>query len=288
MHRFFAIAAVFAFFAFGTPGVGNPAPVKAASAAPTLSPERALALIRHTFRSHRPPPPYITYTLVRSQMAEHNYPDYPNSYTYHIWCRTSDRAALGRKVFRDDYEYPMEFLRPAFNEDRDPGPPTADVFEPAPSRPHPVEEVPTPEPVESPLSTIASVTAYGETQYHVDSLTYEGNLMHLKLTPLRDPERNRLREIYADRNTYELVRLIAHDRLFVPGDRIYNALFDITMGHVDGHLVVTHIHGDILDNYQGDGKKVEFEFNDIQFPATLPDWYFNPRTYAAHLAEAPE
>lgn len=111
-----------------------------------MTPDQMLAKIRQVFRSHRPPPPYITYTLVREQLTEQGFPDFVWSYTYHIWCRSSDRAALGRKVFRDNARGPLEFLRPEFNQDRDPGPPTADVFERAPEHPQPIDVVPTPEP----------------------------------------------------------------------------------------------------------------------------------------------
>jgi len=101
---------------------------KAAVAAPVPNGEKLLADIRKVFRSHRPPPPYVTYTLTRTQQTEQGYPDYANIYTEHIWCRSSDRAALERKVYRDDYRGPLTFDRPAFNEARDPGPPTADLF----------------------------------------------------------------------------------------------------------------------------------------------------------------
>ena len=121
-----------------------PAPTSAPLPASNPDWQRTLSLVRAQFRSHRPPPPYVTYTFVRTQKTDQGYPDVVNSYTWHVWCRTSDRAAMGRKVFRDNYEYAPEFLRPAFNEDRDPGPPTADVFEPAPVRPRPASEVPTP------------------------------------------------------------------------------------------------------------------------------------------------
>src|SRR5581483_2117545 len=62
--------------------------VRADAPAPLPSPDRLLAMIRRQFRSHRPPPPYVTYTLVRSQTLDDGYPDLVNSYTYHIWCRT--------------------------------------------------------------------------------------------------------------------------------------------------------------------------------------------------------
>ena len=63
LHMLVAAAAV---------ALATPAPQPMA----TLSPERALGLIRATFRSHRPPPPYVTYTLVRSQLATNGFPDY--------------------------------------------------------------------------------------------------------------------------------------------------------------------------------------------------------------------
>lgn len=263
--------------------IATPAP------SPMPSAERVLGLVRRAFRSHRPPPPYETYTLERRQLAENGYPDYVESYTYHIWCRTVDRACLGRKVFNDDYYGPLEFLRPAFNEDRDPGPPTADVFEPAPVHPHPVEFVPTPEPTNAPL-IIGSVRALGEFDYKVKAMVVEGPLVHLSLTPLRDPDRNRLREIYADKTTYELVKIIATDKLFVGSSRgpVYPVTFTYTMSNVRGTPVVTDLHGVVGGGYSGDGVDVDYHFKDIAFPRALPAWYFDARSYAAHKDDAPE
>lgn len=254
------------------------------------TPQRVLGLIRAQFRSHRPPPPFVSYTLTRKQNTDQGYPDVVESYTYHIWVRTSDRAAMGRKVFRDNYEYPPEFLRPAFNEDRDPGPPTADVFEPAPVKPHPISFVPTPEPTNDPTLVIGRVSTFVESEYTVTSLTHEGPLLHLVLQPIRDPNRNRLREIYADAATYDLRKLVATDKLFVLGGgkpQVYGMTFTITMGTIDGHLVVTDLHGKVGDGYVGDGVDVDFTFRDIKFPATMPDWYFNARTYGQHTNDVP-
>jgi hypothetical protein len=262
-------------------GIAAPLPVA------TPAPERILALIRAKFRSHRPPPPYVTYTLLRSQLTDQGYPDYVESYTYHLWCRTSDRAALGRKVFRAGYRGPLEFMRPAFNEPRDPGPPTADVFEPAPARPHPITFVPTPEPNFTELPIIASVVTVGEFDYRVVSLKTEGEELHLRIEPIRNPERNRLREIWADKTTYELHKLVATDKLFVEKGSTYSVAFTISMGTLEGRPVVTDVHGDVGDGYFGDGQKVDFHFRDVAFPATLPAWYFDPRAYAAHAGDAP-
>jgi hypothetical protein len=253
---------------------------------PSPTPQRVLGLIRAQFRSHRPPPPFETYTVIRSQKATNGYPDLAESYTKHVWVRNFDRAALTRFVYRDDARGPLTFDRPAFNEARDPGPPTADVFEPAPARPHPVSEVPTPEPNYTPLPVIGGVRAIVESDYHVDSLEAEGDQVHLRITPIRDVERNRLREIFADRKTLELRKLIATDKLFVERGPVYPVTFTITMGVVQGVPVVTDLHGVVGGGYNDDGKEVDFKFTDIAFPKTLPDWYFNPRTYAQHANEA--
>jgi hypothetical protein len=226
--------------------------------------------------------------MSRKQNTDRGFPDYAASYTYHIWVRNLDRAALGRKVLIAPAMGFAEFMRPAFNEDRDPGPPTADLFEPAPAKPHPVSDVPTPEPQATQLKQIGSVTVTGEYDYYVDSVVVEGNLFHLSLRPIRDPERNRLREVYADKNTLELVRLITHDRLFDEGaNKIYSALFDVKIGMLQGTPVVTAIHGIVGDGYDGDGKVVDYTYTNITFPATLPDWYFDARQYAQHEAELP-
>ena len=129
----------------------------------SLAPVRVLGIIRRVFRSHRPPPAYETYTMVRTQYANYGaepgaspYPDPLGSYTTHYWVRNLDRAALTRRIYRDDAEGPPAFDRPALNEATDPGPPTADVFAPAPLHQHinPQSYVPTPEPSGEPLKTI--------------------------------------------------------------------------------------------------------------------------------------
>ncbi|HEY0798547.1 MAG TPA: hypothetical protein VGD50_05315 [Candidatus Baltobacteraceae bacterium] len=262
-------------------------PSTAATAAPSSSPERILALIRAKFRSHRPPPPYVVYVVERAQLNDQGFPDYVGSYTYHVWCRTLDRAALARKIYRAYARGTLEFQRPAFNEARDPGPPTADLFEPAPVHQHPLSFVPTPEAVESALPVIASVSVAGEFDYRVDSMDYQGEDIHLNIEPIRDPERNRLREIWADRHTYELHKIAATDKLFVEHGPTYAVAFTVTLGMLDGTPVITAVHGDVGDGYFGDGQKVDFTFRDISFPASLPDWYFDPRTYAAHQNDAP-
>ncbi len=252
----------------------------------TPSPQRLLGLIRAKFRSHRPPPPYVTYTFVRKQNATNGYPDPVDSYTRHFWVRSFDRAALWRDVYRDDARGPLRFEHSAFNEDRDPGPPTADVFEPAPVHPHPIEFVPTPEPAYTAPPVIGGVQVFIESDYTVTAVEPVGDLLHLTVQPKRDPSRNRIREIWVEKSTYELRKLVATDTLFVGKDR-FPATFTIEMSMLEGTPVVTDIRGVVGGGYNGDGQTVEMQFRDITFPKSLPEWYFNPRTYAAHQDDAP-
>jgi hypothetical protein len=272
----------------------TPSPI--ATPIPLPSPERLLYLIRRQFRSHRPPPPYVTYTLIRKQTLDDGYPDLLNSYTYHIWCRTTDRGALGRRVYRGSARGTLEFLRPSFNEPWDPGPPTADLFEPAPIHPHtsPRDFVPTPEPTGNLPLTIAVVTALGEFDYRVTRVANEGNLIHVSLQARRDPDRNRLRDLYVDAKTLELQEVIATDKLYDEGDsgkHVYPMLFTVTLGWMHDMPIVTHIHGTPTyqtdADYLGIDATVDYDFTEITFPSSLPDWYFDPRTYAQHVDDAP-
>lgn len=268
-----------------------------ATPSPLPSPDRLMFLIRRQFRSHRPPPPFETYTLVRAQLTNYGDPPYPdlvNSYTYHIWCRTYDDACLARKVYRGSARGFLEFQRPAFNEARDPGPPTADLFQPAPTHFRPVTEVPTPEPTGTVPPVIAAVTAFGEFDYRVTREVVEGDYIHVSLLPKRDPNRNRLRELYVDRHTYELRRVVATDRFFDgdgPGAQVFPMLFTVSLDMLDGIPVVTAIHGapatEEGQEYLGHLGIVDYTFKDITFPKTLPAWYFDPHDYAQHQNDAP-
>jgi hypothetical protein len=250
------------------------------------SPEVLLAAIRNKFRSHRPPPPFETYTLVRKQMTSYGYPDYVNSYTDKIWYRSNDHGALTRRLSQLGDIGPLTFQRPIFNAATDPGPPTADVFEPAPLHTYPPSFVPTPEASLPP--TIATVTVRAEFDYRVTNVQREGDELHLTLVPRRDPERNRLRQLWVDAKTLDLRKLVATDKLFIPDHDPYPVLFTIDFKMFEGIPIITHIHGVVYGGYDGDGQTIDYDFLDTTFPAALPEWYFNARDYAQHQDDAPE
>jgi hypothetical protein len=236
--------------------LGQVAPVPVSEPAP--SPDRVLVAIRERFRSHGPPPPFVSYTLSRVQNAVSGEPDYQNSYVKHVWVRTSDRAALTRLVFRNGDIGPLTFDRPAFNEARDPGPPTWDPF---------------------------ADTA--DADYKVESMIAEGPVLHLRIAPVRDPARFRLRELFADARTYELRKIVAMDRLFVDRGPTYPVTMTITMGSAQGVPVVNGIYGVVGGGYNDDGREMDYAFSSVTFPNALPDWYFEPRTYGQHERDAP-
>lgn len=274
-------------FATGAAKAGTHA-VAAAAVAPTPlpSPDDLFILVRNRFRSHRPPPPFEVYTIVRTQKTNYGYPDYVNSYTDAVWYRSSDHAALERAVTDLGDIGQMTFQRPVFNQATDPGPPTADVFEPAPLHTLAADFVPTPEASEPP--TIAVVRAKAQFDYHVTNVQREGDELHLSLTPRREPDRNRLRELWVDAQTLDLVKLVATDKLFVQGGPVYPVLFTAEFEKLAGIPVITHIHGVVYGGYDGDGQTVDYDFKGTYFPQTLPEWYFNARSYAQHLSEAPD
>jgi len=261
-------------------------PVAAAAPTPLPSPDDLLAEIRDRFRSHRPPPPFEQYTISRKQMTNYGYPDYVNTYIDHVWYRSSDHAALRRRLSQLGDVGPLTFDRPIFNAATDPGPPTADVFEPAPLHTYPPSFVPTPEASLPPI--IVTVKVHAEFDYRVTAVRREGDELHLTLVPRRDPARNRLREIWVDAKTLDIRKLVATDTLFIQGGPEYPVLFTMEFTMYEGIPVITHIHGVVYGGYNGDGQTVDYDYTDLIFPASLPEWYFNARDYAAHQDDAPQ
>ncbi len=257
-----------------------------ATPSPLPSPDDLLSLVRQQFRSHRPPPPFESYTIVRKQKTNYGYPDYVNTYTDHVWYRSEDHAALRRRITELGDVGQMTFDRPIFNAATDPGPPTADVFEPAPLHTYAPTFVPTPEASLPPI--IATVRVRAEFDYRVTSVVREGDELHLTLVPRRDPKRNRLREMWVDAKTLDLRKLVATDTLFIQGGPEYPVLFTLEFAMYEGIPVITHIHGVVYGNYDGDGQTVDYDFKNLVFPASLPTWYFDSRDYAQHLKEAPD
>jgi hypothetical protein len=261
--------------------------------APTVSPANAyaiLARVKTGLRSHGRPP-YVSYTLIRRELLD-GVPDLLNSYTLRIWCRTADSAALSRHAFGSRATGGAEFITPAFDRPIDPGPPTADLLDvirqtQGAATPSPQATVATASP-----PVIGSVAVAVETKYLVTFAGVDGADDHLRLEARRDPDRNRLTDLYVDRTTYALHRAVAHDHLYTDG-RTIPERFEIDFGAHDGVPVITSIHGQ-TDYAALDARdageplhEVNYRFDDIAFPPELPAWYFDPAQYGEHRAEFP-
>ena len=102
-----------------------------------------------------------------------------------------------------------------------------------------------------------------------------------------------MRELYVDAKTLELKEVVATDKLYDEdsGHHVYPMLFTVTLAWMHNMPIVTHIHG--TPTYQQDAEylgrdaTVDYDFTDITFPDSLPDWYFDPRSYAQHQNDAP-
>jgi hypothetical protein len=245
-----------------------------------------LARVKAGLRAHERPP-YVVYTLVRHDTLDH-VPDLLNSYTLRIWCRTADSAALARRVVGSRTTGAVAFITPAFDRPIDPGPPTADLLDVIRETHGP----PTPAPDPNAPRIIGSVSVVIETNYHVTYAGVDGADDHLRLEARRDPERNRLTDLYVDRASSVLHRAIARDHLYAEG-RTIPERFEMVFGLHDGVPVISAIHGQ-TDDAALDPRdagvafnEVDYRFEDIEFPPDLPAWYFDPAHYGAHRGEYP-
>jgi hypothetical protein len=264
----------------------SPAP----SSAP-LTGDQIFARVTSVFRSYARPP-YVAYTLVRRDWHD-GAPDFENSYTLKLWCRTSDRSALARRAWRGKAYGELQNITVMFDREVDPGPPTADMFEKrlfgaiGPRRDElvPAGEVTSPLPRDesSPLPQIGRVGALSG-DYRATRVARDGELLHLWLEPKNDRDRNRLDEIWVDAATYDLRRALVRDHLYTWGGAAIDDEFDVRFTPGPGGLPV-------ISTIRGQTRYGQFEtqytFTDITFPATLPDWYFAPKQYGLHRSDAP-
>ena len=265
-------------------GLASPA---FAQRAPDRSAQTILRDARRAFRAEKKPS-FVSYTLVRSEQRN-GVPDFRNSYTERIWYRGADGSALMRRSDGRTAHGALAYVRPRFNAPLDPGPPTADIFEPAPPQPQPGPSD-TPPPVSTELPAIGSIRVDVENEYVATIAGETVTSIHLRLEPRRDPERNRLRDVWVERRDARVSRFRASDRLFYEGtDYVVPQVFDVTMGVLDGISVVERIvvRSAGYDLFGGGSLTGEYRFERIVFPPQLPDWYFDPASYRTHAADAP-
>lgn len=275
----------------------SPAPQSAHADAP-LTGDQILARVKAVFRSY-PRPPYVAYTLIRRDRHD-GAPDFENSYTLKIWCRTSDRSALARRVWKGKAYGEMQNLTVMFDKEVDPGPPTADMFEKRlfgalharadreGSSSNAAASASSGAAIagesSAPLPEIGRVSAL-DGDYRAVRVAREAGLIHLWLVPKTDPDRNRLDELWVDAQTYDLRRALVRDHLYLgmTGQSLDDE-FDVRFVPGPGGLpLIATIHGETKWGMF----ETDYTFTGVTFPDALPDWYFAPKQYGARRADAP-
>ncbi len=273
-----------------SPAPGAPAVPDGAA----LTGDLLLARIKTAFRSHLRPP-FVAYTVVRRDRHA-GVTDLDNSYTLKVWCRTADRSALVRRAWRGKAYGDLEHETVMFDRALDPGPPTADMFEKRLFGPSPLDgaRANTARPAAPALAPLAAQEAMTEIgrvsahdgDYRVDRVAREGAVLHVWLAPRTEPERNRLDEIWVDASNYDLRRALVRDHLYFDfGIQSIAEEFDVRFRTGPGDVpLIASIHG-----YTPGGASYEtdYTFENVTFPESLPDWYFAPKQYGMHRADAP-
>jgi hypothetical protein len=131
-----------------------------------------------------------------------------------------------------------------------------------------------------PLQTIATVTASGHV-YDVKLTGAEridGRLAyHLSLRPEIDPDRYPLRELWVDETNCEIVQL-TYERPY--DEKHARALVLYRFAPVGSERVWTIVHIEAQASVHGlfsaKIERVSNDLTDVSFPASAPDWYFQP------------
>ncbi len=244
---------------------------------------RALQRAKRTWRA-RPLPPFVAYTLVRETRLNLVY-DMHDSYRDRVWYRARDGVALTRRVGGDGE---LHLEQPTFDAAKDPGPPTADLF----GLPL-LSAAPPPEASDAVVIGRAVATAeYDYTVTRAQIVSDRGETRYLlAVRAVRDPDRNRLQEVIIDPETGALLRVKARDHLFVldAEKRVIDVTpdaFDMTIANVAGVPTIVTIEARSLRR-DGIFDATTYRFEDVTFPTSLPDWYFDEKSYGAHRKDAP-
>lgn len=264
-HIFFAVVAVLLLVGIGSAS----APARAADAPD----QQVLVRIEHVVNADRPPP-FLSYTMTRvTEIGDNKVPG-QDDYTYRIWLRTGDHAALGveqsDRVFKK-----LTFLRPAMYEFGDPSPLGSDIFREAKEYPEATPEAVGPIPV----------ARFAASAYRVTALTNIDKYLVITLEPRTDPRRFPLRKLVVDSGTLQIVRAVAVDRMFNIGERslAFGLVTTIDLETIEGHTLITKI---LAQHFTDD--RVDFQmvttFEHVKAYSAMPDWYFNPAIYGAHAA----
>jgi hypothetical protein len=131
-----------------------------------------------------------------------------------------------------------------------------------------------------PLQTIADVTARARV-YEVRLASEESvngrACYHLTLRPLVTPDRYPLRELWVDETSFEVVQL-TYERPYEAAHT--HALVRYRFAPVGPERIWTIVHieaeAGIHELFSTKVERIADDLSDITFPASVPDWYFEP------------
>jgi hypothetical protein len=266
-----------------------PAAFAAAGRPATMAPDLALRVLGEAKRAwrERTVPPFVVYSIDRETTLDMQY-DMRGSYRDRVWYRTSDGLALTRRFDGKRAVGLLRLERPTFDAAKDPGPPTIDLF----SLPL-LSEAPTAAATDVPV--IGRATVHAEYDYVVASATLDAAgpepRYHLVVRAAREPDRNRLQELWIDPSSYAIERVKARDHLFLIDDKervvdVSPEAFDMRMGTTAGVRHIARIDTRCL-RHDGVFDATVYRYEDVAFPETLPDWYFDEARYGANAKDAP-
>jgi len=136
-------------------------------------------------------------------------------------------------------------------------------------------------------AVIGRVTAIVKIPYDISldvAETYEGHpVYHLLLSPQHDPDIYRLRELWIDKQTFDVwhIRAISIAQVGVIHQPfVYNAFFKPVESYwmLDKVLASGRLRV-FLFQYGGSG---DITFPSIEFPATVPEWAFDRKLFEEH------
>jgi hypothetical protein len=131
-----------------------------------------------------------------------------------------------------------------------------------------------------PLETIATVAASAHV-YDIrlaDEESVDGRLCyHLVLRPLIAPDRYPLRELWVDTNSFEVVQL-TYERPYDAEHTRASVRYRFAPIGKNRVWAIVHIEADATTHqlFSSKTERVADDLRDISFPASAPDWYFEP------------
>lgn len=231
-----------------------------------------------------PLPPFVEYTVSLNFSADASDWHAREPQRYRVRLRTSDHAALVTEEDGYHERQGLRFMRPAFYDGDIPSPFLIDIFRAAP-------RTATVEPFVAP--SIQPLMPIAESYTSQNDRSNDANLIRLRVSPRDgDREKYRLRGLDLDPVTFSVrtARVIDNITEESSGRWIADTDSVIVPAVIRGLQVVSQIDEYELDEYghRSGGMEIHFRLSEFTFSQTMPEWYFEPSLYGAHMGERPD